>query len=212
MDLAGLEREESVVRAARSGDREAFEKLFRRFYAPVYSICLRVPCRAEEAHDLTLETFLRAYRSIDRFDPTRQISNWLFRIATNLTIDHLRKKSRRPEIDDAEEAAFVPDEPFGCEDLARIQTAVGKLPPIHRAVVVLHFQPKLRGSWSGKSFYGGSRRKSPEIRQHSCGSQSVRVSLSAVGSLPPRGSPRSKVRRISANSRLGVLTRLSRSG
>src|SRR3990172_4885719 len=91
-----IDAEEELALAARSGDSGAFDALFRRYYGPVYSLCLRLTNRGDEAHDLAQETFLRALRSIARYDPDRPFSRWVLRIAANLAVDSLRRRHGEP--------------------------------------------------------------------------------------------------------------------
>ncbi len=78
--------------AAKLGDRRAFEKIYARFKGPVFSMT-RVWLRNESlAEEIMQETFLRVYRFRDQFEPKASVSSWIFQIARNLSLDHLRKK------------------------------------------------------------------------------------------------------------------------
>jgi RNA polymerase sigma-70 factor, ECF subfamily len=95
------DEEKSLAIRAREGDRAAFDQLVsataRRVYATVY----RLTGCVEDAKDLTQETFLRVYRSLSTWQPDRPFSPWLYRIATNAALDHLR--SQRGELTSLEE-------------------------------------------------------------------------------------------------------------
>lgn len=84
-----------LVEAVRRGDREAFGELVSRYERPVERVIRRFVRDRDLADDLAQETFLRAYERLDQFDPSRRFGPWLFRIAVNLTLDHLRKRKRR---------------------------------------------------------------------------------------------------------------------
>ena len=81
-----------LVRRALTGDQRACRDLVLRYQRPVFSVLMRVVRRAEDAEDLTQETFVRMFRALDRYDPERPFTAWLFTIATRLAIDHLRRR------------------------------------------------------------------------------------------------------------------------
>ncbi len=84
LDTALLER---FVR----GDGDAFETLFRHFQVDVYRWAMRIVRNTAIAEEVTVEAFWRAYRGRAGFDSTRSFGAWMRRIATNASIDHLRK-------------------------------------------------------------------------------------------------------------------------
>lgn len=86
----------SIINKVKRGDRDAFRELVERYKIPVYNICLRMVRIPQEAEDLAQEAFTRAYINIDSYETNRKFSTWLFRIATNLSIDYLRKK--KPDV------------------------------------------------------------------------------------------------------------------
>jgi RNA polymerase sigma-70 factor (ECF subfamily) len=84
--------EKEWSRAARKGDVTAFTNLIQRYERAVYNLCYRMLGNAGDAEDAAQETFLRAYKAIDRYDPERRFSTWVLSIATNHCIDQLRKR------------------------------------------------------------------------------------------------------------------------
>lgn len=78
----------------KKGDRNAFADIVDIYKDKIYQLCYRMLGNAHEAEDIAQEAFIRAYVNIDSFDINRKFSTWLYRIATNLTIDRIRKKSR----------------------------------------------------------------------------------------------------------------------
>jgi RNA polymerase sigma-70 factor (ECF subfamily) len=78
--------------AVKSGDRRAFERIYARFKGPVFSMTRTWLRNDSIAEEITQETFLRVFRYRDRFEPTGSVSSWIFQIARNLSLDHLRKK------------------------------------------------------------------------------------------------------------------------
>ena len=88
---------ESLTRlalAARDGDEQALDSFIRTGQADVYRFCLRLTS-ADEAADLTQETFLRAWRSLSRFRGESEARTWLLGIARNTVADHIRRNARR---------------------------------------------------------------------------------------------------------------------
>jgi RNA polymerase sigma-70 factor (ECF subfamily) len=85
--------EEQWVRRALAGSEEAFAAIVRRYQRPIFSVVVRMVRDPGLAEDLTQETFIKAFRALETFDPKRSLSSWLFTIAHNTTIDWLRKKS-----------------------------------------------------------------------------------------------------------------------
>jgi RNA polymerase sigma-70 factor, ECF subfamily len=96
--------EDALIRTAQGGDREAFEELVRRYDQDVLRLALQITRRPEDAHDLYQEAFLKVYRNLDRFRFECSFYTWLYRVVTNVCLDHLRRRSSRPE-DQAPESA-----------------------------------------------------------------------------------------------------------
>jgi RNA polymerase sigma-70 factor (ECF subfamily) len=121
----------------RDGNVEAFEALFRQFQAEVYGWIVRIVRDPGAAEDLTVETFWRVYRSHHRFKPEAPFGPWARRIATNLAIDHLRR--RRPEVELHERVAqsTSPDPILRQEMRERIVAAFRRLPLKLRVVALL---------------------------------------------------------------------------
>ncbi|HRV80946.1 MAG: sigma-70 family RNA polymerase sigma factor [Planctomycetes bacterium] len=88
------EEDERLVRAAQAGDQDAFGQLVGRHQARAWRVARGLVGSDEDAQDLVQEAFLRVFRGLDRFDFQYAFSTWLYRIVTNLCIDHLRKRRR----------------------------------------------------------------------------------------------------------------------
>src|SRR5580700_2984214 len=88
-------QEERLVRLAQSGDRIAFETLVRRYDQPVMRLAMHLTGSRESAQDIYQEAFLRAYQNLDRFRFECSFYTWVYRIVTNLCLDHLRKNQVR---------------------------------------------------------------------------------------------------------------------
>jgi RNA polymerase sigma-70 factor (ECF subfamily) len=123
----------------------------------VFSVALRMLRQREDAEDVTQETFVRVFRALDRYDPARPFSAWIFTITSRLCIDLIRRRKIRPlplVRQDAgggeDETIDVPDEGPGPEILSqheeeerRVQDLIDALPPHYRIVVVMRHQQDL---------------------------------------------------------------------
>ncbi len=150
------ERERRLIRAAQQGSEEACRDLVRRFERPVFSLIVRMVRDPALAEDLSQEVFVKAFRALDSFQPGRKFSSWLFKIAHNTAIDHLRRKTpstvaletdldRVDPIDVVADSRVETPEAVAVRgDLARaFEEALGRLRPQYREVVVLRFQEGL---------------------------------------------------------------------
>ena len=157
-----LAEEQALVRKAQSGDRLAFDELVRRYDRDVLRLALNLVHRPEDARDVYQESFLRVYRNLHRFRFECSFYTWLYRIVTNVCLDHLRRRQARPE-DQAPEvnaahheegiadfferqrehrATLDPERSlFGKEIRARISLAMECLSPRERIVFEMkHYQ------------------------------------------------------------------------
>src|SRR5438105_7571483 len=89
--------ERSLVTEAQAGNRAAFEELVRRFDRDVLRLALNLMKRPEDARDVYQEAFLKVYRNLHRFRFECSFYTWLYRIVTNVCLDHLRRRQARPE-------------------------------------------------------------------------------------------------------------------
>ena len=147
-----------LVAAALAGSERAYAELLRRFERPVYTLVLRMVRDPSLAEDLAQEAFLKAFDKLPSFDPERKLSSWLFKIAHNTAIDHLRRREvetsslDEPFGDEADgparaiedTSAETPEAAAERSDLSRALTrAVGRLRPEYRQVVLLRYQAGL---------------------------------------------------------------------
>jgi RNA polymerase sigma-70 factor (ECF subfamily) len=89
--------ETELIRAAQAGDRAAFEELVRAYDQSVLRLAMNMLRSPEDARDVYQETFLRVYRNLNKFRFDCSFHTWLYRIATNLCLDQLRKRKVRRE-------------------------------------------------------------------------------------------------------------------
>ena len=144
IDNETLER--SLIVRAKSGEREAFSQLIRLNIQRVYRTAFAVLRNHDDAEDVAQETFVRAYQSIARFDESRPLFPWLFRIARNLCLNRIERVSKREtavaELDYLTDSSPTPEQSaVATEDLNRVREAVARLPDQHREIIQLsHFQ------------------------------------------------------------------------
>lgn len=139
------------------GSEEAFRRLVKRYERPVFSLVVRMVKDRQLAEDLSQESFIKAYRALSSYDRRRKFSSWLFKIAHNATIDHLRRArldteplergspdqpSERPQLEDP--AALSPLHAAESADLGRdLDRAIAALRADYREVVELRFKQGL---------------------------------------------------------------------
>ena len=87
-----LEDFDLIDRAVDNGDEQAYARLMERYKRPVYHMILKMVRNVDDAEDLTIEAFAKAFKNLHRFKKDYTFSTWLFRIATNNAIDFIRKK------------------------------------------------------------------------------------------------------------------------
>lgn len=127
--------------------RMTFPDLVREHQDEVYGLALRMLGEREAALDVMANVFLKAYRSFDRYDPSRPARHWILRIAVNEAIDAARARSRERQRRAPEaEAEMVhdpaprpEDEAVQREERERVRSAVAGLPELYRGVVVLRY-------------------------------------------------------------------------
>ncbi|MEA2599045.1 MAG: hypothetical protein QOF89_37 [Acidobacteriota bacterium] len=142
-----------LVASTLRGSQEAFRQLVVRFERPVYSLVQRMIQDPAAAEDLAQEVFLKAYRRLDTYDPQWKFSSWLFKIAHNTTIDHLRRGvpdtvPLETEGDDrgdlsavlADSSTESPAAASERRDLGRaLEQAISRLRPEYREAVVMFY-------------------------------------------------------------------------
>lgn len=134
-----------LVKKAKTGDRGAFQELYERHRAKVYKVAFGMTRNQEDALDVVQDTFVKAHRSIERFEGRSQISTWLCQIATHRAIDIGRRKKVR-RADSLEEGLVAkprpgeaPNEHAQAEELkVALEDALGQLSEKHRSVFVLY--------------------------------------------------------------------------
>jgi RNA polymerase sigma-70 factor (ECF subfamily) len=129
-----------AVRAAR-GDGRAFEGIVERYEKTVYNVAYRMVRDEEDAADLTQAVFIKVHRNLGRYDPERKFFSWLYRIAVNECLNHI-KKHRHEVVTDGDHAVsrHSPwDDVDRGERSELLEGALMVLKPEHRVVIVLKY-------------------------------------------------------------------------
>jgi len=144
-----------LVQRAKQGDHEAFGTLMNTYRKKVYSLAYGMVHDPESAMDICQETFIKAFRHLENFQGNSSFYTWIYRIATNLSIDHLRKRKRREalhyddqlmhEDSEAAEAALTshmtdvhPQQALDRKELQeKLNRAMDSLSEKHRIVLIL---------------------------------------------------------------------------
>lgn len=142
----------ALVTRAQQGDQDAFAALVEQNQGKIYNLALRMTGNPQDAADITQEAFLSAWRALPAFQGGSSFSTWLYRMAHNAAIDHLRKEKRKQEHmpstpleqSEGESSIPLPDYRYSPEpSLERkelrqsIEAGLGTLSQEHRAVLVL---------------------------------------------------------------------------
>ena len=134
--MAGPKGDERAwIRGAQAGNASDFEALFRAHWPQAYRAAYLVVHDAAAAEDIAQEAFLAAVRNLDRFDRRRPFGPWLHRIVVNRAIDWSRRRRLRGEV----ELHDAPVEQGEADVGSDTVTAMQRLSPEHRAVIVLRY-------------------------------------------------------------------------
>ena len=151
----GTVSDQEVVEWALKGNERACRELVRRYERPVFSLVFRMVRHRERAEDLTQETFVKALNALESYRPDYKFSSWIFKIANNTAIDHLRRKELEtlsidgaPDADSADtaresalqlrDAGESPLDELEARELgSAIERAIGQLRPEYRSCIIL---------------------------------------------------------------------------
>jgi RNA polymerase sigma-70 factor (ECF subfamily) len=143
---ASLDDKEMAL-AFQRGEKDAYQAIHERYEERVHRVCRRMLGRREDAQEAAQETFIRVYTALGKFNGRYQLGAWITRIATNVCLDQIRARSRRPvdsvPIEDLELEVFAGDaaDPETVTvrnaESRRVRKVLLGLPPMHRAAIVL---------------------------------------------------------------------------
>ncbi len=148
-----------IDKATLEGDESAYAELMSRYKKPVYHMILKMVRNIDDAEDLTIEAFAKAFKNLSRFKKDYTFSTWLFRIATNNAIDFIRKKKLDTyslntsftddngdsvTMDVEDHQTLTPDEEtMKTQKIELVQMFVTKLPPKYQRLVKLRYFDEL---------------------------------------------------------------------
>ncbi|MFA9556529.1 RNA polymerase sigma factor SigW [Evansella sp. AB-rgal1] len=146
-----------IILEVKKGNQNAFSELVELYKDKVYQVSYRMLGNVHEAQDVSQEAFLRAYINIETYDMNRKFSTWLFRIATNLAIDRIRKKKPDFHLEDqvagtedltyysqfASDDELPEDQVVQLEMQEWIQHEIMLLPPKYRSAIILKYMQDL---------------------------------------------------------------------
>ncbi len=151
---AAVDADAEVMLRAKAGDQSAFEYLVQKYRRPMVSFMFRMARNAAAAEDLAQEVFLRVYRSRENYEASAKFTTWLYRIATNLAVNHAR--DTRHERSEVQVSLDEPDEESGAtlelpdaslsveqqlvrrERMLAIRMKVEALPEQQKLAVIMH--------------------------------------------------------------------------
>ncbi|MGH9497130.1 MAG: RNA polymerase sigma factor [Candidatus Sulfotelmatobacter sp.] len=152
--IAGAESDAAVMLRVKAGDQSSFDYLVQKYRRPMVSFMFRMARNSAAAEDLTQEVFLRVYRSRENYEASAKFTTWLYRIATNLAVNHARDtRHERPEVqvsidepdDDTGTTLEVPDRSLNAEQalvvrerMMAIRSKVEALPEQQKLAVLMH--------------------------------------------------------------------------
>lgn len=143
------DQEPDVVSRAVNGDRPAFEELYHKYVRKVFNLVYRMVGSAQEAEEVTQEVFYQAYRALPSFQGRSQFYTWIFRIGTNIALQHVKKAVRKRKETPFEEVLDTQLPPSNIaggspEKVAEsrafyeaLEKSINTLPPNQRVVMIL---------------------------------------------------------------------------
>ena len=154
LNLSAIADCDLVARAIK-GREDGFNELVRRYQRPIAAYVYRMVGDYDAALDLTQEVFIKVYSSLARYRPEFKFSTWIYKIAHNASVDHLRRNTSREqaiisEVDGEEREMTVmsrklsPEQEYAVEERrAEIERVVRQLPSVYRELIILRHQHDL---------------------------------------------------------------------
>ena len=143
-DVPQTPTEPSDAALAASGDRRAFERLYRAHVGRVYALCARMSADRALAEELTQDVFVRVWEKLASFRGESSFGTWIHRVAVNVVLNRLqiekrdRKRSAAGDDEEGDGIASLPARPTAPGDRMDLERAIAGLPPGARRVFVLH--------------------------------------------------------------------------
>jgi RNA polymerase sigma factor (sigma-70 family) len=155
--LESKHEDTSLIQLALKGDQSAFARLREKYHDAIYNLIYRMIREKEEVEDLTQEAFIKAFASLSSFNDEFAFSTWLYKIATNNCIDHIRRKklqtfsidkpleSKESDIVfELPDSTYEPDQDMIARQRKKLlDDAINSLPPKYRQVIMMRHQEEL---------------------------------------------------------------------
>lgn len=133
------DQEVALVAGCQKGNRQALEALVRQFEKPVFNAAYRMLGNADEAADVTQATFLKVMENVGRFDPKFRLFSWIYRIAINEAIDHLKRRERSGYLDEPACPDMLEDGLTALQLSEQVQVVLMELNEDLRTVITLRY-------------------------------------------------------------------------
>jgi len=139
--------EAELIARSKHHDQQAYAELVDRYKNAVYHHCFAIVRDEDSSEDLAQETFISAYYKLGTYNPEYRLATWLFKIATNKALDHLKRHARVVIADDLMLQSIVSTQPqpHTISEYQELHHMVGSLSPQYRAVISLYY-------WQGLSY------------------------------------------------------------
>ncbi|WP_244971252.1 RNA polymerase sigma factor [Vallitalea guaymasensis] len=145
--------EKTIIKKAKKGDKDAFEKLIIKYEKRVYNIAYQMFGNEHDANDMAQEVFIKIYKSLDKFNFKSSFSTWIHRITVNTCIDEYRKKKKNNKVESMDESmeqqdgvihkqfvdkGLTPEEKvIKNENILFIRESINELKEEHKMIIIL---------------------------------------------------------------------------
>lgn len=135
-----LDNVDELIVRTKAGDKEAFSEIVKLYMKKAYFIALGIIGNEQDAYDISQDAFIKAYKSINSFDSSRNFFPWFYKIVRNISIDYINKRKKNNEVD-LEGAIFKISEKctLSFEEKEELKKCIFSLPEEHREIIVLRF-------------------------------------------------------------------------
>jgi len=147
--------DKQLVEEFREGNDYSFEKLLNKYLKPVFNFVCQLSGDFQAAEDLTQETFVKAWKNIEKFDRERSFKTWIFTIAKNTTYDYFKKKKTIPfsnfideegnnKLENMSDGNILPDEILERKNIAEeLEKKINEVPKHYRIILLLRYKEDL---------------------------------------------------------------------
>ena len=143
-----VENESILIERALLGEEESYQKILNLYKARVFSFVYRLLKHFDDAEEITFETFINCFKSLNKYDRSKKFSTWLFTIAHNLAVDHLRKQKVSYEyIDESRNyeqlQADIVKQYEKKQKVQKIELALAAMPPLDSELIILFHKEEM---------------------------------------------------------------------